>query len=65
MTSPNASKPGLWTAILFAFLMIAPICQAEISTDSRESIRIAHPKQAGMGQPFLVRLTASNPFDRI
>ncbi len=54
-----------WMAVLFTFLMITAISQAETNTDDREAIVLAHPKQAGMGQPFLVRLTSAQAFDRI
>ncbi len=54
-----------WTAFLSIFLMISTICQAETNTDVREAIVLAHPKQAGMGQPFLVRLTSARAFDRL
>ncbi|MEN8211372.1 MAG: M23 family metallopeptidase [Thermodesulfobacteriota bacterium] len=54
-----------WMAVLFTFLVITAISQAETSTDDRETIALAHPKQAGMGQPFLVRLTSAQAFDRL
>lgn len=54
-----------WAAVLFAFLIITAICQAETNTDDREAIVLVHPKQVGMGQPFLVRLTSAQAFDRL
>ncbi len=54
-----------WTAVLFTCLMVTVISRAETNTDDRVAISIAHPKQAGMGQPFLVRLTSVQPFDRL
>lgn len=54
-----------WMAVLFAFLIITVISQAEANTDDREVIVLAHPKQVGIGQPFLVRLTSDQVFDRI
>ena len=54
-----------WTAVLFTFLVITAISQAETSTDDTENIALAHPKQASMGQPFLVRLTSAKAFDRL
>ncbi len=55
----------LWTAVLFTSLVITSISQAETSTAHRGTIILAHPKQAGMGQPFLVRLTSAQAFDRL
>lgn len=52
-------------AVLFTCLMITAISQAESHTDGPEGIVLAHPKQAGMGQPFLVRLTSAQAFDRV
>jgi len=45
--------------------MITAGSLAETNTDGKEAMVIAHPKQAGMGQPFLVRLTSVRAFDRI
>lgn len=54
-----------WTVILFIALALTQICQAKTNTDDRETITIAYPKQTGMGQPFLVRLTSSQAFDKL
>jgi len=54
-----------WTIVLFIFLMITVISHAETNIDGKEAIVLAHPKQAGMGQPFLVRLTSAQAFDRL
>ncbi len=54
-----------WTAVLIAYLMITAISQAEGNSADRESPTLAHPKQAGMGQPFLVRLTSGQALDRL
>ena len=54
-----------WRAVLFTFLMLTAIIQAEANTNDREAIVLDHPKQVGMGQPFLVRLTSAQAFDRI
>ena len=53
------------TAVLFILLMITAVSLAETNTDGKEAMVLAHPKQAGMGQPFLVRLTSVRAFDRI
>lgn len=53
------------TAVLLIVLMITAVSQAETNTDGKEAIVLAHPKQTGMGQPFLVRLTSARAFDRI
>ena len=53
------------TAVLFILLMITAVSLAETNTDGKEAMVLAHPKQAGMGQPFLVRLTSLRAFDRI
>ncbi|HKL82057.1 MAG TPA: M23 family metallopeptidase [Desulfobacter sp.] len=53
------------TAVLLTFLMITAVSLAETNTDGKEAMVLAHPKQAGMGQPFLVRLTSGQAFDRI
>ena len=45
--------------------MIPGLSQADTSTDDREAIVLAHPKQVDMGQPFLVRLTSVQAFDRL
>jgi len=45
--------------------MITAVSLAETNTDGKEAMVLAHPKQAGMGQPFLVRLTSGQAFDRI
>jgi len=45
--------------------MITAVSLAETNTDGKEAMLLAHPKQAGMGQPFLVRLTSVQAFDRI
>jgi len=55
----------LWMTVLLTFLMITAVSQAETNTDDREAIVLAHPEQAGMGQPFLVRLTSAQVFDRL
>ncbi|MCP3876433.1 MAG: M23 family metallopeptidase [Desulfobacteraceae bacterium] len=55
----------LWTAGLFICLMITAISQAESNIAVPGAITLAHPKQVGMGQPFLVRLTSAHAFDRI
>lgn len=53
------------TAVLLTFLMITAVSLAETNTDGKAAMVLAHPKQAGMGQPFLVRLTSGRAFDRI
>ncbi|WP_462270279.1 M23 family metallopeptidase [Desulfobacter sp.] len=53
------------TAVLLTFLMITAGSLAETNTDGKAAMVLAHPKQAGMGQPFLVRLTSGRAFDRI
>ncbi len=45
--------------------MITAGSLAETNTDGKAAMVLAHPKQAGMGQPFLVRLTSGRAFDRI
>jgi murein DD-endopeptidase MepM/ murein hydrolase activator NlpD len=45
--------------------MITAVSLAETNTDGKAAMVLAHPKQAGMGQPFLVRLTSGRAFDRI
>jgi len=52
-------------AVLFTCLVITAISQAESRTNGPKGIVLAHPKEAGMGQPFLVRLTSAQPFDRL
>jgi murein DD-endopeptidase MepM/ murein hydrolase activator NlpD len=54
----------LW-AVSFICLMITTISQAETNIADRGAITLAHPKQVGMGQPFLVRLTSAQAFDRL
>ncbi len=56
---------GHWTAALLVLLVITAVTQAGTKTDDKEAIVLAHPKQAGMGQPFLVRLTSDRAFDRL
>nr|WP_320016486.1 M23 family metallopeptidase [uncultured Desulfobacter sp.] len=53
------------TAVLLTFLMITAVSLAETNTDGKEAMVLAHPEQAGMGQPFLVRLTSVRDFDKI
>ncbi|WP_321495173.1 M23 family metallopeptidase [uncultured Desulfobacter sp.] len=53
------------TAVLFIFLTITAISQAETNTDDKKAIFLAHPKQTGLGQPFLVRLTSAQAFEKI
>lgn len=55
----------LWTAVSLIFLMITAICQAEPNISDRGAITLAYPKRVGMGQPFLIRLTSPQAFDRI
>lgn len=62
-TAALGMKP--WTAVVLACLMITAVGRAETSIADRGAVTLAHPKQAGMGQPFLVRLTSTQPFDRI
>jgi murein DD-endopeptidase MepM/ murein hydrolase activator NlpD len=45
--------------------MITAVSQAETNTGGKEAILLAHPKQTGIGQPFLVRFTSAQAFDRI
>ncbi|WP_035239527.1 M23 family metallopeptidase [Desulfobacter vibrioformis] len=52
-------------AVLFTCLVITAISQAESRTDGPKGIVLAHPEEAGMGQPFLVRLTSARAFDRL
>lgn len=51
--------------VFVTLLMITAVSQAETNTGGKEAILLAHPKQTGMGQPFLVRLTSAQAFDRI
>lgn len=53
------------TVVLFTLLVITGISQAATGTFGKEGIVLAHPKKAGMGEPFLVRLTSAKAFDRI
>ena len=53
------------TAVLLAFFMITAVSLAETNTDGKEATVLAHPKQVGIGQPFLVRLTSVQAFDKI
>ena len=52
-------------AVLFTCLMITAVSLANTNPEGKEAMVLAHPKQAGMGQPFLVRLTSVQAFDRI
>jgi len=45
--------------------MITAVSLANTNPEGKEAMVLAHPKQAGMGQPFLVRLTSVQAFDRI
>ena len=45
--------------------MITAVSLAEINTDGKEATVLVHPKQVGIGQPFLVRLTSVQAFDKI
>ncbi|WDP88515.1 MAG: M23 family metallopeptidase [Desulfobacter sp.] len=54
-----------WTVVLFIALALTSISHAKNTTDKGEAITIAHPKKAGIGQPFLVRLTSSQAFDKL
>jgi len=45
--------------------VITAVSQAATNTGGKEAIVLAHPEQTGMGQPFLVRLTSAQAFDRI
>ena len=45
--------------------MITAVSLAETNIENKEAMVLAHPKQVGMGQPFLVRLTSVQVFDRI
>ena len=51
--------------VFVTLLMITAVSHAETNTGGKEAILLAHPKQTGMGQPFLVRLTSAQAFDRI
>ena len=53
------------TAVFVTLLMITAVSQAATNTGGKEAIVLAHPEQTGMGQPFLVRLTSAQAFDRI
>lgn len=50
---------------LLTCLMVTIISPANIRTAERKPITLAHPEQAGMGQPFLVRLTSDQAFDSL
>ncbi len=62
-TSALRTRP--WIVVLFIALMLSPIRQAVPAVDARETITVAYPDQAGMGQPFLVRLTSSQAFETL
>lgn len=47
------------------FFMMTPISQAESNISDGGSITLAHPKQVETGQPFLIRLTSSQAFEKI
>ena len=52
-------------AVLFTCLTITAVSLAETTPDDKGDMVLAHPKQVGMGRPFLVRLTSVQAFDRI
>nr|WP_320190826.1 M23 family metallopeptidase [uncultured Desulfobacter sp.] len=53
------------TAVLFTFLIITAVSSAETTVNATEPMVLANPEQVGIGQPFLVRLTSNQAFDRI
>ncbi|WP_020589616.1 M23 family metallopeptidase [Desulfobacter curvatus] len=52
-------------AVLFTFLIITAVSLAATTVDGKGAMVLAHPKQAGAGQPFLVRLTSVRAFDKV
>ena len=54
-----------WTLILLTFFIFTTVSFAKSDIDGKAAMGLAHPKQVATGQPFLVRLTSSQPFDRI
>lgn len=52
-----------WAAVLFLLFIIISVSRAENNTNN--GIVLAHPTQVGMGQPFVVRLTSAQAFDRL
>ncbi len=54
-----------WTTVLLILLLIPVMVQANSNINDNQTIFIAHSKQAGIGQPFLVRLTSSKAIDKI
>lgn len=53
------------TAVLFICLFITAPGLAETTPIDNAAMVLAHPKQVGLGRPFLVRLTSVHAFDRI
>lgn len=54
-----------WAVILLLLFNITAVSHAENTSNDKKIIVIAHPKEVGMGQPFLVRLTSTLAFDRL
>lgn len=53
------------TVVLFTFLMITAEGLAETAVDGKDAMVLAVPEQSEIGQPFLVRLTSVQAFDKI
>ncbi|WP_321414282.1 M23 family metallopeptidase [uncultured Desulfobacter sp.] len=53
------------TVVLFTFLIITAVTVAGTRVNATEPMVLAHPERVGIGQPFLVRLTSDQAFDRI
>ncbi len=62
-TAVLSTRP--WVAVLFLFLIITGISQAGNNIHDRETAVLAHPRQVGMGQPFVVRLTSAQTFEKL
>lgn len=54
-----------WAVVFLVFFMITPVSQAESNISDRGGITLAHPEQVDTGQPFLIRLTSPQAFDKI
>ncbi len=65
MRKPILFRLRPWIIVFFALLVLTPVCQAKNIPAGIEPITIAHPEQAGMGQPFLVRLTSFQAFEKL